>query len=51
MRLRQICCHPKLFLKQYEGESSKLTQCIELIKNTVESGHKNITIFRIYINV
>ena len=40
MRLRQICCHPKLFLQNYEGESSKLTQCIELIKNTVESGHK-----------
>ncbi len=40
MRLRQICCHPKLFLQDYEGESSKLTQCIELIKNTVESGHK-----------
>ena len=40
MRLRQICCHPNLFLQNYEGESSKLLQCIELIKNTVESGHK-----------
>ena len=40
MRLRQICCHPSLFLHDYEGESSKLIQCTELIKNTVESGHK-----------
>ncbi|MGN1269675.1 MAG: DEAD/DEAH box helicase [Clostridia bacterium] len=40
MRLRQICCHPNLFLQDYDGESSKLLQCIELIKNTVESGHK-----------
>ena len=40
MRLRQICCHPKLFLQDYNGESSKHTQCIELVKNTVESGHK-----------
>ena len=40
MRLRQICCHPKLFLQNYDGESSKLIQCVELIKNTVESGHK-----------
>lgn len=32
MRLRQICCHPKLFLQNYDGESSKLIQCVELIK-------------------
>lgn len=40
MRLRQICCHPNLFLQDYNGESSKLNQCIELITDTVESGHK-----------
>ncbi len=40
MRLRQICCHPKLFLENYEGESSKLNQCMEIIKNAVFGGHK-----------
>lgn len=40
MRLRQICCHPSLFLSDYEGGSSKLTQCIEIIKDAVQAGHK-----------
>ena len=40
MRLRQICCHPSLFIENYKGESSKLNQCIELLKDAVESGHK-----------
>ena len=40
MRLRQICCHPGLFIENYHGESKKLTQCIEIIKTAVEGGHK-----------
>lgn len=40
MRLRQICCHPSLFLQDYEGESSKLSQCIEVITDAVAGGHK-----------
>ena len=40
MRLRQICCHPGLFLDNYEGESSKLNQCIEIIRDAVDGGHK-----------
>lgn len=40
MRLRQICCHPSLFIQNYEGESSKLSQCIELLNDAVSSGHK-----------
>lgn len=47
MRLRQICCHPSLFLKDYKGESSKLTQCIELIQEAIASGHK-ILLFSSY---
>lgn len=39
-RLRQLCCHPKLYLADYEGESSKLTQCLELIEESVAGGHK-----------
>ena len=47
MRLRQICCHPSLFISNYTGESSKLNQCIEVIKDAVLSGHK-ILLFSSY---
>ena len=39
-RLRQICCHPSLFIKDYKEGSSKLEQCIEIIQDATESGHK-----------
>ena len=39
-RLRQICCHPNLFIDNYNGESGKLNQCIEIVKDAIESGHK-----------
>ena len=41
-RLRQICCHPSLFITNYKGESGKLNQCMELVKDGIESGHKII---------
>ncbi len=46
-RLRQICCHPSLFLENYKGESSKLNQCMELIKEAISGGHK-ILLFSTY---
>lgn len=39
-RLRQICCHPSLFIKGYEEGSSKLEQCIEIVKDATDAGHK-----------
>ena len=39
-RLRQICCHPSLFIDNYKGESGKLNQCIEIVKDAIQSGHK-----------
>lgn len=39
-RLRQICCEPSLFIKDYKDGSSKLEQCIEIVKDATESGHK-----------
>lgn len=39
-RLRQICCHPSLFIENYKEGSSKLNQCIQIIKDGIESGHK-----------
>ena len=39
-RLRQICCHPSLFISNYKEGSGKLNQCIELVNDAVQSGHK-----------
>ncbi len=39
-RLRQICCDPSLYYDDYHGESSKRDMCLELIDNSIESGHK-----------
>lgn len=39
-RLRQICCHPSLFIENYDGNSAKLEQCIQIIEDAVASNHK-----------
>ena len=39
-RLRQICCHPSLFIEGYTAGSSKLEQCIEIIEEAINGGHK-----------
>ena len=39
-RLRQICCHPVLFLENYTGDSSKLNQCLEIIDGAIAAKHK-----------
>lgn len=40
MKLRQICCAPELLYENYKGESAKLETCMELIQNSIASGHK-----------
>lgn len=49
-RLRQICCHPSLFIERYEDGSSKLEQCMEIIQEAVNSGHK-ILLFSSYTSM
>lgn len=39
-RLRQLCCHPSLFLEKYQGNSGKLEQLMEIIGNAVENGRR-----------
>lgn len=39
-RLRQICCHPGLFLEDYPGQSGKLNLCMELIEDSTKGGHR-----------
>lgn len=49
-RLRQICCHPSLFLQNYNEGSGKLEQCIEIIEEASASGHK-ILVFSSYTSM
>lgn len=43
-RLRQICCHPALFIENYEAESSKLEQLLETVHQALANG-KRMLIF------
>ena len=49
-RLRQICCHPSLFIENYNGGSGKLKQCLDLVIDAIDSGHK-ILIFSSYTSM
>lgn len=41
-RLRQICCHPSLFIQNYEGESGKMELLMELLQELKEGGHRTL---------
>ena len=49
-RLRQICCHPGLFIENYKGDSGKLNQCMDIITDAIESGHR-ILLFSSYTSM
>jgi len=39
-RLRQICCHPSMFVENYEGGSGKLEQLLETIDTSLANGRR-----------
>ncbi|EHQ90846.1 DEAD/DEAH box helicase [Desulfosporosinus youngiae] len=39
-RLRQICCHPAMFIENYTGESGKMLLLQEILLDALESGHR-----------
>lgn len=43
-RLRQLCCHPSLFVDGYEGGSAKFDQLLEMIEECQSAG-KRVLIF------
>jgi SNF2 family DNA or RNA helicase len=43
-RLRQLCCHPALFVEGYEGSSAKFEQLLEMIEECQSAG-KRLLIF------
>lgn len=43
-RLRQICCHPSMFIENYTGSSGKLEQLMEVVEECLDGG-KRMLIF------
>ena len=43
-RLRQICCHPALFVENYEGSSAKFEQLLEIVEECRSAG-KRVLVF------
>lgn len=43
-RLKQICCHPAIFAKEFpeEGDSAKYDMFLELLMNLIENRHKTV---------
>lgn len=39
-RLRQICCHPKLFLDNYYSDSGKFSLLLDVINDSIVGGHR-----------
>ncbi len=39
-RLRQIACHPGLFIDDYDGDSGKMELLMELMEENIENGNK-----------
>lgn len=39
-RLRQVCCHPALFIENYHGSSGKLELLMEIMQDAIESEHR-----------
>ena len=40
MRLREICCDPRLVADNWTGSSAKLEACLELVTEAVAGGHR-----------
>lgn len=39
-RLRQICCHPALFVEGYKGKSAKFEQLLQILEESKASGRR-----------
>ena len=40
LKLRQVCCHPKLLLSDYNGTSGKLELLVNTVQNALEDKHR-----------
>lgn len=49
-RLRQICCHPSLFIDNYQGGSGKMQLLDEILQESLDGGHR-ILLFSQYTSM
>lgn len=50
LKLRQVCCHPKLFLTDYDGESGKLELLVQTV-HTAIAGKRRMLIFSQFVGM
>jgi len=50
LKLRQVCCHPKLFLPDYEGTSGKLELLVQTVEQAV-AGKRRMLIFSQFVGM
>jgi len=50
LKLRQVCCHPKLLLPDYEGTSGKLELLVQTVQQAV-AGQRRMLIFSQFVGM
>ncbi len=50
LKLRQVCCHPKLFLPDYEGTSGKLELLVQTVHNAL-AAKRRMLIFSQFVGM
>ncbi len=50
LKLRQVCCHPRLFLPDYEGTSGKLELLVQLVEQAV-AGKRRMLVFSQFVGM
>lgn len=50
LKLRQVCCHPRLFLADYEGTSGKLELLVQTVHNAIAS-RRRMLIFSQFVGM
>ena len=50
LKLRQVCCHPKLFLPDYEGSSGKLELLVQIVHNAI-AAKRRMLIFSQFVGM
>jgi len=50
LKLRQVCCHPKLFLPDYEGTSGKLELLVQTVQQAIQ-GKRRMLVFSQFVGM
>ncbi len=50
LKLRQVCCHPRLFLPDYEGTSGKLELLVQTVQQAI-AGKRRMLVFSQFVGM